>query len=121
MVSDPIAFGNRKTYRVEDPASQFSKQRRLAMFKPLETLENAQTPIYQTPLLLGAVIICDRLENAGIPAILRQTRCPGSGHFEVDVPQAYAAEAVSLLSPEPARGEILCAVFPQDNERRKDE
>jgi hypothetical protein len=77
------------------------------MFTPVETLENAHTPIYQTTLLLGAVLICDQLENAGIPAILRQTRCPGSGHFEVDVPQAFAAEAAYLLSPEPARGEIL--------------
>jgi hypothetical protein len=77
------------------------------MFTSLDTLENAHTPIYQTTLLLGAAVICDRLENLGIPAILRQTCSPGSGHFEVHVPQAYAAEAVALLSPEFVQGEIL--------------
>jgi hypothetical protein len=77
------------------------------MLTTLEILESANTSVCQTTILLQAAIICDHLESAGIPAIFRQTRCPDGGHFQVDVPQAYAADALRLLNGEPARGEIF--------------
>ena len=80
------------------------------MFTNFETLESARTIICQTTNLLEAVVTCNQLEIAGIPAILRQTRTPGEGHFEVHIPKANAYEAAQLLHADPSRGEIFFSI-----------
>lgn len=77
------------------------------MLTNFEMLEKANTTVCQTTILLQAAITCDLLENAGIPAILRQTLSPAGGHFMVDVPRAHAVEAHHLLFGHPGQGEIF--------------
>ena len=63
------------------------------MFTSLELLEQAQTVVFMTPLLTLAASVCDMLEKAGIPAVLRCGNCCPS----VAVPPRFAAETSQYL------------------------
>ena len=59
-----------------------------------ETLEQANTIIFKTPLLALAASVCDVLEKAGIPAVL----CREKGSPIVVVPHNCVSEARQLFA-----------------------
>ncbi len=65
------------------------------MMTPLELLREANTVVFQTPILILACTICGGLEDAGIPAVL------GQNHeaFTILVPKEYVLEAEGVLFP----------------------
>ncbi len=65
------------------------------MFTSLETLRQANTIVFQSPILILTSVICGRLEEAGIPAVLGQNR----EAFTILVPREYAPEAKGVLDP----------------------
>ncbi len=71
------------------------------MNQPIESYTQADTPVLETHSVLFASVVCDSLENAGIPA-----RLYSNGHYCVEVPAALLAAARRLLFTEPRSGEI---------------
>ncbi len=65
------------------------------MFTSLKTLRQANTIVFQSPILILASVICGRLEEAGIPAVLGQNR----EAFTILVPREFVPEAKDVLYP----------------------
>ncbi len=65
------------------------------MFSSLESLRKANTVVFQNTILIIASVVCGRLEEAGIPAVLGQNR----EAFTILVPEEYIAEAKGVLYP----------------------
>ncbi len=59
--------------------------------------------IFESGSYLFASNVCDTLEKAGIPAILRQ-----AGRYQVAVPEEFSRQSQQLLSVEPHSAEIFC-------------
>jgi hypothetical protein len=72
------------------------------MYLPIEKIENANSPVYETQSILFASAVCDSLEMAGIPARLHQ-----NGRISVEVTAEAAADSQRLLFCEPRYGEIF--------------
>ena len=82
------------------------------MTSRIVNIKEQKVVVYQAKDMIHAMIVGGHLEQGGIPVTFGYDPAfesqVGIDHVQVCVPVELQEQAVNLLTPQPARGELIC-------------